>query len=43
MSAINTFDKPETVKPQAFSGAKLAAGALTVDLPARSVVMLGLQ
>jgi alpha-N-arabinofuranosidase len=43
INAINTFDKPETVKPQSFSGAKLKANQLSVALPARSVVVLALQ
>ncbi len=42
MDAHNTFESPETVKPVAFTGAKLADGQLTVELPAKSVVMLEL-
>ena len=40
MQDCNTFTKPEVVKPQAFTGATLAAGQVTVILPAKSVVML---
>jgi alpha-N-arabinofuranosidase len=43
INSINTFEKPDTVKPQAFSGAKLKGNQLTVDLPAKSVVMLAIQ
>ncbi|MEZ0470435.1 alpha-N-arabinofuranosidase [Luteimonas salinilitoris] len=39
----NTFDQPETVKPADFDGARVDGGQLTVDLPAKSVVMLQLQ
>jgi alpha-L-arabinofuranosidase len=43
INAINTFDKPETVKPQRFSGATVKGDRLTVDLPSKSVVVLNLQ
>jgi alpha-N-arabinofuranosidase len=43
INSINTFEKPDTVKPQAFSGAKLKGNQLTVDLPAKSVVMIAIQ
>jgi alpha-N-arabinofuranosidase len=40
----NTFEKPNTVKPSAFSGAKIANdGALTVSLPAKSIVTLEIK
>jgi alpha-N-arabinofuranosidase len=42
INTINTFDAPERVKPAAFDGAKLANDALTIDLPAKSVVVLEL-
>ena len=42
MDAHNTFAAPEVVKPAAFTGAKLADGKLTVELPAKSVVVLEL-
>ncbi|MBW8745383.1 MAG: alpha-N-arabinofuranosidase [Sphingomonas sp.] len=41
--AINTFDKPDTVVPQAFTGASLKGDALDVTLPPKSVVVLDLQ
>jgi alpha-L-arabinofuranosidase len=43
INSINTFEKPDAVKPQTFSGAKLKGNQLTVDLPAKSVVMIALQ
>jgi alpha-N-arabinofuranosidase len=42
MNTMNSFDKPETVKPAAFDGAKLGKTGLTVSLPARSVIALEL-
>ena len=38
----NTFDKPGTVKPQPFDGAKKSKSGLTITLPAKSVVALTL-
>nr|WP_279589290.1 alpha-L-arabinofuranosidase C-terminal domain-containing protein [Rhizomicrobium electricum] len=43
MDAHNTFDKPDTVHPVAFNGAKLANGKLSLSLPPKSVVVLTLQ
>ena len=43
INAINTFDKPDTVKPQTFKGATVKADQLTVELPSKSVVVLALQ
>jgi alpha-N-arabinofuranosidase len=43
LDAHNTFDDPETVKPAAFDGAKLADGQLTLTLPPKSVVVLEVQ
>ena len=42
MDAENTFDSPNQVKPEAFSGANLSGGDLTAKLPPRSVVVLTL-
>ncbi len=39
----NTFDKPDAVKPAAFSGATLKGDTLEVVLPAHSVVVLEIQ
>jgi alpha-N-arabinofuranosidase len=43
MNAHNTFDKPETVKPAAFSGGKLKGDSWIFDLPAKSVVVATLE
>ncbi len=43
MTAHNTFDKPEVVKPAAFDNYKLRGNTLTVTLPAKSVVLLGIE
>jgi alpha-N-arabinofuranosidase len=40
MDAHNTFDHPGTIKPAAFQGARFAGGQLSVDLPAKSVVVI---
>jgi alpha-N-arabinofuranosidase len=43
MTAHNTFDKPETVKPAAFDGFTLRGDMLTVKLPTKSVVVLEIE
>jgi alpha-N-arabinofuranosidase len=43
MTALNSFDAPDTVKPAAFSGATISGGVLNVTLPPKSVVMLDLN
>jgi alpha-N-arabinofuranosidase len=43
LNAHNTFDNPDMVKTADFKGARLAKNALTVTLPAKSVVMLELK
>jgi len=43
MNAHNTFDQPEAVRPEPFTGARLDGGILTVQLPAKSVVALELR
>ncbi len=43
ITSHNTFDAPHTVEPVAFDGAKLADGKLSLELPAKSVVVLTLQ
>jgi alpha-N-arabinofuranosidase len=43
INSINTFEKPDTVKPRPFSGARLKSNQLTVDLPSKAVVVLALQ
>jgi alpha-L-arabinofuranosidase len=39
----NTFDKPNTIVPQKFTGAKKLGNDLVVELPAKSVVLLTLK
>lgn len=43
MTSLNTFEHTDTVKPAAFSGARISDGALQVKLPAKAIVMLKLQ
>lgn len=43
MNARNTFDHPNEVKPADFSDFSIAAGQLSVNLPAKSVVVLEIQ
>jgi alpha-N-arabinofuranosidase len=43
MTAHNTFDKPEAVKPAVFNDAKLKENVLTATLPAKSVVVLEVE
>jgi alpha-N-arabinofuranosidase len=43
VDAHNTFDEPERVKPAEFGGAEIDGGALEVELPPRSVVVLTLE
>ncbi|HEY3755445.1 MAG TPA: alpha-L-arabinofuranosidase C-terminal domain-containing protein [Opitutaceae bacterium] len=40
MQAHNTFDQPDAVHPEAFTGFATSGDALTVDLPSKSVVTL---
>jgi alpha-N-arabinofuranosidase len=43
MSAFNSFEKPETIKPASFNGFKMKDGILTVTMPPKSVVVLELK
>jgi alpha-N-arabinofuranosidase len=43
MNAHNTFETPETIVPASFDGAHLSGEDLTIDLPAKSVVVLTLE
>ena len=43
MNAHNTFEKPETLKPAAFTAAALADGKLKATLPPMSVVLLEIK
>ncbi|HZD06145.1 MAG TPA: alpha-L-arabinofuranosidase C-terminal domain-containing protein, partial [Longimicrobiales bacterium] len=43
INAHNTFEEPHAVEPADFGGADLSGGTLTVELPAKSVVLLELR
>ncbi|MDP6042696.1 MAG: alpha-L-arabinofuranosidase C-terminal domain-containing protein, partial [Candidatus Latescibacteria bacterium] len=40
ITAHNTFDNPNTLYPANFNGATLNGTALSIDLPAKSVIVL---
>ncbi len=42
MNAMNTFEKPESVKPAAFNGFNYKDGVITITMPSKSVVVLEL-
>jgi alpha-N-arabinofuranosidase len=39
----NSFDAPDRVEPQAFEDFTIAGGQLSLTLPARSIVMIGMD
>lgn len=43
IDAHNTFDVGDTVQPQAFDGARISDGRLSLPLPAKSLVVLTLE
>jgi alpha-N-arabinofuranosidase len=43
MNAHNTFEHPDRVRPAPFHGARLEAGRIMVELPAKAVVVLELR
>lgn len=43
MHAHNTFDRPDAVRPAPFTGASRSSDGLTVELPAKSLVVLALE
>ncbi len=43
MDAHNSFDAPDTVTPQPFTGAQVTGGNLTLTVPAKSVLVLDLR
>jgi len=43
ITAHNTFQQPETVKPVAFNGASISGNTLKVELPSKSIVVLQLH
>ena len=40
MTAHNTFENPEDVKPADFRGARIEGGKILAELPSKSVVLL---
>jgi alpha-N-arabinofuranosidase len=43
VNAMNTFDRPNNVKPVPFNGYKLEGSQLSLNIPAKSVVILELK
>jgi alpha-N-arabinofuranosidase len=43
LNSINTFDKPDTVKPVTFTGAQVQGDQISLTLPSKSVVVLEIQ
>jgi alpha-N-arabinofuranosidase len=43
MTALNTFESPNAVKPAPFSGYTIRDGRVALSIPAKSVVVLVLQ
>ncbi len=43
LNSHNTFENPEVVKPEAFKGAKLSKQVLSLNLPAKSIVVLEIK
>lgn len=43
LTDINSFEKPEAIKPAAFSGARKDGSDLVIQLPAKSIVQLELK
>jgi len=41
--AVNTFDKPNTVKPETFKDAKLDGNTLIINMPSKSLVSIDLN
>jgi len=43
MNTVNTFDKPDAVKPARFTGIQVQGDQITLSLPSKSVVVLEIQ
>jgi alpha-N-arabinofuranosidase len=43
IDGVNTFEKPDLIRPQAFSAARISGGSLSATLPPKSIVVLDLQ
>jgi alpha-N-arabinofuranosidase len=39
----NSFDAPNTIRPEPFSDFSIGGGELTLELPAKSIVMISLE
>jgi alpha-N-arabinofuranosidase len=42
MNTINTFERPDAVKPAPLTGFKMEGDVITLSLPSKSVVVLEL-
>jgi alpha-L-arabinofuranosidase len=43
INTVNTFDKPDAIKPVQFSGAKIQRDRIMLSLPSKSIVVLAIQ
>jgi alpha-N-arabinofuranosidase len=43
MNAINSFDRPEAVKPATFTGVRTQGDSIALSLPSKSVVVLEIR
>ena len=43
VNTVNTFDRPDIVKPAPFTGIKVQGEQVTLSLPSKSVVVLEIQ
>ena len=43
VNSINTFDRPDTVRPTPFTAVRWQADAMTLTLPSKSVLVLAIQ
>jgi alpha-N-arabinofuranosidase len=43
LNSHNTFDKPDVVRPEDFDGAKLSKQAISLKMPAKSIIVLEIQ
>jgi alpha-N-arabinofuranosidase len=43
MNTVNTFDRPDAVKPAPFTAFELKGDQLTLTLPSKSVVVLEIR
>jgi alpha-L-arabinofuranosidase len=43
MNTVNTFDRPDAIKPVQFSGAKIQGDRIALSLPSKSIAVLAIQ